>query len=159
MKSLKDHPRSARKRQRKRMGTQYSPDPEGMQKPTGVLPRSPGEPSDEVLLHTLALGASWAMDPLYHRYSGLLYALAYRMVADRQVAEDLMQETFLSLWLRAISYAPQAGSVRSWLISLVQHRAIDYLRRVRRQGCWQEIPWQDVTQESDVALPDLWEEV
>ncbi|MDQ6643455.1 MAG: sigma-70 family RNA polymerase sigma factor [Chloroflexota bacterium] len=142
------------------MGTRQSLDPNWMQQNLGGdLPRSLDEHSDEFLLHTLASGASWAMDPLYHRYSNLLYALAYRMVTDRQVAEDLIQETFLAIWLRAISYSPQEGTVRSWLLALVHHRAIDYLRRVRRQTCWQEIPWQDVTHENDVAVPDVWEEV
>jgi RNA polymerase sigma-70 factor (ECF subfamily) len=125
----------------------------------GDLPLSLDEHSDEFLLQTLALGVPWAMEPLYQRYSSLLYTQAYRMVADRQVAEDLIQETFLSLWLHAISYSPHEGSVRSWLVSFVRHRAIDYLRRVRRQAYWQEISWEEVTKQEEVALPDVWEEV
>lgn len=142
------------------MGIQQRLDPHGMQQhQVGDLPLSLDEHSDEFLLHTLALGAPWAMEPLYHRYSSLLYTLAYRMVTDRQVAEDIIQETFLSLWLHAISYSPQEGPVRSWLVSFVRHRAIDYLRRVSRHADWKEISWEDVKKQEDVALPDVWEEV
>ncbi|HLZ80279.1 MAG TPA: sigma factor, partial [Ktedonobacteraceae bacterium] len=50
------------------------------------------EQSDEALIHAIAGGAVWAMEPLYQRYSRILYSLAYRMVADHQVAEDLIQD-------------------------------------------------------------------
>lgn len=142
------------------MGTGQRLDPNWMQQNQGgVLPPSLDEHSDEFLLHTLALGCSWAMEPLYQRYGSLLYSLAYRMVADHQVAEDIIQDTFLALWLHAISYSPQESSVRSWIISLVRHRAIDYLRRVSRQSCWKEIPWEEVQKEEEVALPEVWSSV
>ena len=53
---------------------------------------SQDEPSDEALLNAIAGGEVWAMDSLYQRYSRILYSLAYRMVADHQVAEDLLQD-------------------------------------------------------------------
>lgn len=117
------------------------------------------EQSDECLLETLAAGVREAMEPLYHRYSSLLYSLAYRMVGNQQVAEDVVQETFLALWQHVISYSPQKGSVRSWLISLMRHRTIDYLRRVRSRSSWKDIPWQGMNIEEEVALPDVWEGV
>src|SRR5207245_6864916 len=95
---------------------------------------STNELSDEALLNEIAGGAVWAMDSLYERYSRMLYSLAYRMVADHQVAEDLLQDAFLAVWRRAISYSPQTGAARSWLISILHHRTIDYLRKVRRQS-------------------------
>src|SRR3989442_4554568 len=104
------------------------------------------EPSDEALLNAIAGGAVWAMESLYERYSRVLYSLAYRMVADHQVAEDLLQEAFLSVWRRATSYAPQSGTVHSWLISIVHHRTIDYLRAVRRRAGLKEIAWEEVEQ-------------
>ena len=61
-----------------------------------------------------------------------------RMVSDQQVAEDLLQEAFVSVWRRAASYSPQAGAVRSWLVSIMHHRTIDYLRSVAgRMACAQ----------------------
>src|SRR5947208_7848772 len=119
---------------------------------------SQDEPSDEALLNAIAGGAVWAMDSLYQRYSRILYSLAYRMVADHQVAEDLLQDAFLSVWRRASSYSPQSGTVRSWLISLVHHRTIDYLRTVRRRAGLKEVTWEEVEQDERTAFPDVWEE-
>src|SRR5215470_15428197 len=96
------------------------------------------EPSDEALLNAIADGSVWAMETLYQRYSRILYSLAYRMVADHQVAEDLLQDAFLAIWRRSTSYSPQTGAARSWLISILHHRAIDHLRRVRRRSTLQE---------------------
>jgi len=73
--------------------------------------------SDEVLLFAIAGGADWAMEPLYQRYSRLLYALAYPMITDHQVAQNLTQETFLAVWRHASAFASQAGAVRSLLLS------------------------------------------
>lgn len=120
---------------------------------------SPDELSDEALLNAIAAGAVWAMDSLYERYSRVLYSLAYRMVADHQVAEDLLQESFLSVWRRSTSFSPQAGAARSWLISIVHHRAIDHLRRVRRRSVVQEAPIEELEFDETTAVADAWEEV
>jgi RNA polymerase sigma factor (sigma-70 family) len=116
------------------------------------------EQSDEALILAIAGGAVWAMEPLYQRYSRILYSMAYRMVSDHQVAEDLIQEAFLSVWRRAISYSPQSGAVRSWLISIVHHRIIDYLRSVRRRSVMKEATWEEVEQDDRAAVPDVWDE-
>ena len=119
---------------------------------------SQNEPSDEALLNAIAGGAVWAMESLYQRYSRILYSLAYRMVADHQVAEDLLQDAFLAVWRRATSYSPQAGAARSWLISILHHRTIDYLRRVRRRSNIQETPLEDLEFNESIAYPDAWDE-
>jgi RNA polymerase sigma factor (sigma-70 family) len=116
------------------------------------------ELSDEALINAIAEGAEWAMEPLYERYNRVLYSLAYRMVADHQVAEDLLQDAFLSIWRRASSYSPQSGTVRSWLISIVHHRTIDYLRAVRRRAGLREVTWEEVELDERTAFPDVWEE-
>ncbi len=115
------------------------------------------EPSDEALLNAIAGGAVWAMDSLYQRYSRILYSLAYRMVADHQVAEDLLQDVFLAVWRRAITYSPQSGAARSWLISIMHHRTIDYLRRVRRRSTIQEAPLEELELNENIAHPDTWD--
>jgi RNA polymerase sigma factor (sigma-70 family) len=115
------------------------------------------EPSDEALLNAIAGGAVWAMDSLYQRYSRILYSLAYRMVADHQVAEDLLQDAFLAVWRRAITYSPQSGAARSWLISIMHHRTIDYLRRVRRRSTIQEAPLEELELNESIAHPDAWD--
>ncbi len=116
------------------------------------------ELSDEALINAIAGGAVWAMEPLYQRYNRILYSLAYRTVADHQVAEDLLQDAFLSVWRRATSYSPQSGAVRSWLVSIVHHRTIDYLRAVRRRSILKEATWEEVEQDERTAFPDVWDE-
>ncbi len=120
---------------------------------------SPDELSDEALLNAIAGGAVWAMDSLYQRYSRILYSLAYRMVADHQIAEDLLQESFLSVWKRSTSFSPQSGAARSWLFSIVHHRAIDHLRRVRRRSIVQEAPLEELEFDERTAVADAWDEV
>ena len=68
---------------------------------------------------------------LYQRYSSLLYAFAYRIIANHQVAEDLLQESFLAVWQRASSYSPQLGAVYTWLAAITHHWVIDCVRSRR----------------------------
>src|SRR5436305_12761657 len=100
------------------------------------------EPSDEALLSALADGGAWAMEPLYHRYHRLLSALAYRLVADHQIAEDLVQEVFLRVWQRAPLYDPHAGAVRTWLLAILYHRSIDYFRSEQRPPTVKKVTWE-----------------
>jgi RNA polymerase sigma-70 factor, ECF subfamily len=116
------------------------------------------EPGDEFLISALAEGAVWAMDLLYQRYSGLLYSLAYRIVADLRVAEDLLQEVFLAVWQHAPTYAPQSGSVSSWMTSIMRYRAIDHLRKMYRHHTSKEVSWEVGEQDQATASPDVWDE-
>ncbi len=129
-------------------------EPQGEQYDT----RATADLSDEELLHAIADKKVWAMEPLYDRYSHLLYSLAYRVVTDNQVAEDLLQETFFAVWRNASSYSAQSGLVRSWLISIIHHRAIDYLRSLRRRGGANKVPLEDIEHEESMAVPDVWDE-
>jgi RNA polymerase sigma factor (sigma-70 family) len=99
-----------------------------------------------------------ALEALYQRYHQLLYSLAYRMVTDHQVAEDLLQETFFSVWRRATSYTASSGSVRTWLFSIMHHRTIDYLRNVQRRAALSKLTLDDVEQDGGIATPDAWDE-
>lgn len=118
------------------------------------------ELSDEGLLKAVAEGEVWAMEQLYRRYSRVLYSLAYHMVADPQIAEDLLQDSFLAIWRRATSYSPKSGAARSWLVSIVHHRTIDYLRSVRRRSAtMKEAPLEEIELDERVAFPDVWDSV
>ena len=70
-----------------------------------------------------------AFEVLYDRHGGAAYSLAYRIVGDRNAAEDVAQEAFLSIWRSNARYDRARGSVRSWVLSVVRNRAIDALRR------------------------------
>ncbi len=83
--------------------------------------------SDEALLGALPDRLE-AMDALYYRHAGPALGLAVRMLGDLQAAEDVVQDAFVALWRNACRYQPERGTVRSWLMGIVHHRAIDRLR-------------------------------
>ena len=123
------------------------------------IPQPIHEITDEMLLHAVANGTEWALDALYQRYGRLLYSLAYRMVTNQQIAEDLTQEAFVSVWRRANSYSSQAGTARTWLFTIMRNRVIDYLRSVRRQTeNMPEAPWEDAEREEPLAEADTADE-
>ncbi|MEA2178298.1 MAG: hypothetical protein QOG77_1595 [Solirubrobacteraceae bacterium] len=70
-----------------------------------------------------------AIDVLYDRHGAAAYSLAHRIMGDRQSAEDVTQEAFVSVWRAESGYSAARGSVRSWLLAIVRNRAIDALRR------------------------------
>jgi RNA polymerase sigma-70 factor, ECF subfamily len=91
---------------------------------------------DDILLRAIAGGQSAALGTLYDRYSRLVFSLAYHIVNDEGVAEEVTQEVFLQVWNKAGSYQIGLGKVSTWLTSVARHRAIDSLRRrnVRPEG-------------------------
>ena len=70
-----------------------------------------------------------AFQVFYDRHGGAAYSLAYRIVGDRQRAEDVTQEAFLSIWRSGARFDRARGSVRAWTLGIVRNRAIDALRR------------------------------
>ncbi len=122
------------------------------------IPFSIEELSDEALIQALALGVLWSLEVLYQRYARLLYSVAYRMIPDHEIAEDLLQETFVALWQKAGSYSSRFGSVRSWLVSIMRHRAIDQLRKVRARADFKITPLDELVTDENLAAPDAWEE-
>lgn len=122
------------------------------------LPFSVEEITDEALLYALAIGVLWSLEVLYQRYSRLLYSIAYHMIPDHQAAEDLLQETFVSVWQRAGSYSSQSGSVRTWLVAIIRHRAIDQLRKMRARSDFQATPIEELVSDEHLATSDVWEE-
>ena len=84
--------------------------------------------ADENLISFVGQGDSEAFTILYERYGRAAFSLAYRVMGERQAAEDLVQDAFLKLWRSATSYRPARSSVRTWLLSIVRNRGIDQLR-------------------------------
>jgi RNA polymerase sigma-70 factor (ECF subfamily) len=87
------------------------------------------ELSDEALMLLVARGEQQAVATLYDRHAGLALALAYRVVGDRGVAEEIVQESFVALWRNVGSYRPDLGSVKTWLLTIARNRAISRVRR------------------------------
>src|SRR5690349_10374492 len=85
--------------------------------------------ADSVLMARIAGGDTAAFDELYRRHGHRALALARKLCASRELAEEVTQEAFVSLWRGAHAYRPGAGSVTAWLSSMVRNRAIDAWRR------------------------------
>ena len=89
---------------------------------------------DGNLLPLVAGGDAGAFAALYDRHSRAAHFLAHRMTGERHAAEDLTQEAFLKVWRSAGGYRPDRGSVRTWVLSIVQNRGIDQLRSSATRG-------------------------
>ena len=94
--------------------------------------------ADEELISLVAQGNAEAFAVLYDRHSRPAYSLAYRMMGEKQAAEDLVQDAFLKLWRSATSYRVERASVRTWLLSIVHNRGIDQLRSLASRRRTQE---------------------
>jgi len=84
--------------------------------------------ADEDLISLVEANDAEAFAVLYDRHNRAAYSLAYRMMGERQSADDLMQDAFLKVWRGAGSYRSERGSVRTWILSIVHNRGIDQLR-------------------------------
>lgn len=88
---------------------------------------------DEELAARVAAGDADALAAIYDRYAAVVFAFLVRIVGDRAVAEDLLQETFLRLWRHADAFEEGRGRLRPWVLSIAHHLALNELRRARRR--------------------------
>ena len=104
--------------------------------------------SDEALLAIIATpDGDLALAELYDRYGKIAYGLAYRVLRDSALAEDAVQEAFITVWRTAGTYISERGKPRTWLLTLVHRRAVDLVRREQRR----RMP--DAAQEPAPATP------
>lgn len=111
-------------------------------------------------------GDQRAFEIIFDRHSTVAFSLAYRMCGRRTIAEDIVQEAFLSLWRSGARYDRARGSVRSWILGVVHNRAIDAFRRetartsrdVADEGITERMPAADRT-EVEVERSDEAEQV
>lgn len=89
--------------------------------------------ADEDLLLRVGAGDERAFRELFARYAGVAHALAFRLVRQAQVSEEIVQEAFLAVWRSPERYDRTRGSVRAWLMGTVHHRAVDAVRREQAQ--------------------------
>jgi RNA polymerase sigma-70 factor (ECF subfamily) len=85
--------------------------------------------ADEDVMQLVRRGDARAFEVIYERHSAAAFSLAYRMMGTRAGAEDVTQDAFLSMWRSGARYDRARGSVRTWVLGIVHHRAIDALRR------------------------------
>jgi RNA polymerase sigma-70 factor (ECF subfamily) len=112
--------------------------------------------ADRAALLRIADGELAALEDLYDRYKTMAYSIAYRITNDATLAEDVVQDAFLGAWRNAARYVAGRGSVKTWLLAIVHHRAIDSVRRRRPTT---ELPGIETALPSALTLPDVWTEV
>ena len=88
---------------------------------------------DADLVREVAAGSEAALGELYDRYVDAVHAAASRLTSDRQVAEEVVQETFLALWNRAELFDRNLGSLAAWLHTIARNRTVDRLRAAGRR--------------------------
>ncbi len=96
--------------------------------PTAPATRSTDRDDGE-LIRRLQRNERDAVAALYDAYARLAFGLAYRMLHDTTEAEDILQESFLTVWRQASRLDPRLGSLRSLLLTIVHRRSIDVLRK------------------------------
>jgi RNA polymerase sigma-70 factor, ECF subfamily len=89
--------------------------------------RTPAD-ADAALVRRASSGEHDALRELYARYGGLVHALALRLLGDRHLAEEVVQDVFFAVWRQARRYDPDRGRVATWLIRLTRNRAVEQLR-------------------------------
>jgi RNA polymerase sigma-70 factor (ECF subfamily) len=89
--------------------------------------------SDEALVALAARSEQSALAELYDRYGRTAYGLAFRILRDQALAEDAVQEAFLTVWRTASRFVPERGKASTWILTLVHRRAVDVVRREQRR--------------------------
>ena len=87
------------------------------------------EPSDVQVLEAIGRGDDDALGVLYDRFGRLAYRLAFRILRDRALAEDAVQEAFLAVWRSAARFVAERAKASTWILTLVHRRAVDLVRR------------------------------
>jgi len=119
-----------------------------------MVVRSLDDARDREMVRRVVAGDESAFRDLFRRYGPMAKALAMRVVRQAHLAEEIVQEAFLALWREPGSYQEDRGSVRSWLLAAVHHRAVDTVRREESQRRRTQAAAPDV-----VDLPDVGQQV
>ena len=117
---------------------------------------SPADDADRAVLALVAAGQLDSLQELYDRYKTMAYSIALRITSDASLAEDVVQDAFMGVWRNAGKYIEGRGSVKTWMLSIVHHRAVDAVRRRRPTT---ELPEREDVPPPALQLPDIWHDV
>ncbi len=102
-------------------------------------------------MRAVASGSEDALAALYDRHAGAVFAAARRLSSDSQLAEDVVQETFLAVWNRADQFQPSLGTLSAWLLTIARNRTVDRLRAAGRRPTLVSISAARGSEETDAA--------
>jgi RNA polymerase sigma-70 factor, ECF subfamily len=109
---------------------------------------------DVTLICDIAQAKPEALSELYDRYGRLVFSLAYAIIRDRAVAEEITQDVFVRVWQRASTYRPEQAKVSTWLTAITRHHAIDVLRRRNARPEANSVGWDELPPQA-LAAHDL----
>lgn len=117
------------------------------------------ECTDDAIMQALCGGRmEWAIEQIYARYKHTLYGLAYAILRDSYLAEDIIQDVFFTLWHKAFSYRKELGSLKGWLQTIVRNRALDKVRSaVYRESQFAQLHL--IGQDLVSHEPEMWQQV
>jgi len=110
-----------------------------------------GHLSDEALVALVARGEDGALAALYDRFGRTAYGLALRVLRDRELAEDAVQDAFMTVWRSADRFVPTRGKASTWILTFAHRRAVDVVRREQRR---RTDPMPDTPVEGESPAPD-----
>ena len=89
--------------------------------------------SDEALVALVERGEDVALGELYDRFGRTAYGLSFRMLRNESLAEDAVQDAFMTVWRSAAQFVPERAKASTWLLTIVHRRAVDVVRREERR--------------------------
>lgn len=101
------------------------------------------------ILRRVAKKDSTSFEQLYSATSGILFSVAMKMLQNKDLAEEVLQETYVQIWHSASEYQTGRGKVLTWMVSILRYRVLDLIRynKVRKSEA-------DATPSEDIALED-----
>ncbi len=111
-----------------------------------------GDSEEAALVRAVAHGSEAALGVLYDRHVDSVHAVALRLTGDRQLAEEVVQETFLALWNRAELFDPAVASLATWLRAIARNRTVDRIRAAARRPPLVSL---GVSGDADAPEPDI----
>jgi RNA polymerase sigma factor (sigma-70 family) len=110
---------------------------------------------DADVMRRIRAGDRTAVDDLYERFRRPAFSLARRILGDDVLAEDVLQDVFLSVWRDPSAYERARGTVASWLLTVVHHKAVDAVRREESQRRRQTLAEEEMTLSAPMATRDV----
>ena len=117
-------------------------------------------PSDDVdLMRRIAARDQQAFLALYQQHGKAVYSLAYRILQNAVLAEEVAQDTFLKVWRQTAHWNPEKGKLKNWLLTIAHYTAVDRVRRERRQPALHPASIEDTDETMLTARNEsLWQE-
>ena len=110
---------------------------------------------DTYLIQLIAQAQSEALDELYDRYNRLVFSVAFAIVGDRSVSEEITLDVFVQVWKHAATYQPDRAKVSTWLIAITRHHAIDILRWQKSRPDAESLNWDGLSVQDGPAAHNL----